>query len=70
MRHYDNLIKPDLVAPGNRIIGAYADENFLAANYNLSLGAAGAPLGTLVPEPASLAGLVLIATTLISRRRR
>ena len=35
VRHYDNLIKPDLIAPGNHIIGAYADENFLAANYNL-----------------------------------
>src|SRR5262249_55808180 len=26
-KHYDNLIKPDLVAPGNKIIGAAADDN-------------------------------------------
>lgn len=27
--HYDNLVKPDLVAPGNRIVGAAAFENYL-----------------------------------------
>jgi subtilisin family serine protease len=28
-KHYDNLIKPDLVAPGNKIIGAASDDNKL-----------------------------------------
>ncbi|HVF56108.1 MAG TPA: S8 family serine peptidase [Pyrinomonadaceae bacterium] len=38
VRHYDNLVKPDLVAPGNRIIAAQAPENFLVTN-NPSLDA-------------------------------
>ena len=29
VKHYDNLIKPDLVAPGNKIISAAAYNNFL-----------------------------------------
>ncbi|HVS81225.1 MAG TPA: S8 family serine peptidase [Pyrinomonadaceae bacterium] len=29
VKHYDNLIKPDLVAPGNKIIDAEADGNLL-----------------------------------------
>ncbi|PYS40567.1 MAG: hypothetical protein DMF71_13020 [Acidobacteria bacterium] len=29
VKHYDNLIKPDLVAPGNKIIDAESDHNFL-----------------------------------------
>jgi subtilisin family serine protease len=29
IRHYDNLIKPDLVAPGNRIVAAQARDNYL-----------------------------------------
>src|SRR2546428_1080967 len=29
VKHYDNLIEPDLVAPGNRIIGAAAADNKL-----------------------------------------
>ena len=29
MKHYDNLIKPDLVAPGNKIISAEAKNNKL-----------------------------------------
>src|SRR6185369_11253861 len=29
VRHYDNLIKPDLVAPGNRLIDAEANGNYL-----------------------------------------
>src|SRR6185295_7398866 len=28
-RHYDNLVKPDLVAPGNKLIEAEADSNYL-----------------------------------------
>jgi subtilisin family serine protease len=28
-RHYDNLIKPDLVAPGNKLVGSEADPNAL-----------------------------------------
>jgi serine protease AprX len=31
VKHYDNLIKPDLVAPGNKIIDAQADGNLLVA---------------------------------------
>jgi serine protease AprX len=31
--HYDNLVKPDLVAPGNKIIGAAADDNALLASH-------------------------------------
>src|SRR5256885_5413511 len=31
VKHYDNLIKPDLVAPGNKIIGAAAPNNELLA---------------------------------------
>src|SRR6185503_17116864 len=27
--HYDNLLKPDLIAPGNRIVGAAAADNYL-----------------------------------------
>jgi serine protease AprX len=33
LRHYDNLLKPDLVAPGNKIIGAAAVDNSLLANH-------------------------------------
>src|SRR5215213_8079682 len=29
IRHYDNLLKPDLVAPGNRLISANAERNLL-----------------------------------------
>src|SRR5262249_15386228 len=29
VRHYDNLLKPDLVAPGNKIISAMSPRNFL-----------------------------------------
>jgi serine protease AprX len=32
-RHYDNLIKPDLVAPGNRLISAQADNNLLVLSH-------------------------------------
>ncbi|HEX8685158.1 MAG TPA: S8 family serine peptidase, partial [Pyrinomonadaceae bacterium] len=30
-KHHDNLIKPDLVAPGNKIIDAAAEDNYLLA---------------------------------------
>ena len=30
VRHYDNLVKPDLVAPGNKLIGARSPNNRLA----------------------------------------
>ena len=33
MKHYDNLIKPDLVAPGNKIIAAEAKSNKLVATH-------------------------------------
>src|SRR5688572_12458085 len=29
VRHYDNLIKPDMVAPGNKLIDAESDNNYL-----------------------------------------
>src|SRR6185295_4057124 len=29
VRHYDNLVKPDLIAPGNKLIDAEADNNYL-----------------------------------------
>ncbi len=32
-RHYDNLLKPDLVAPGNKIVGAAASNNALLAGH-------------------------------------
>ena len=32
-KHYDNLIKPDLVAPGNRLISAQSDENLLVTSH-------------------------------------
>ncbi|HEX8336444.1 MAG TPA: S8 family serine peptidase, partial [Pyrinomonadaceae bacterium] len=32
-RHYDNLVKPDLVAPGNKIVYAEAAYNYLVTNY-------------------------------------
>src|SRR6185436_15671697 len=31
IKHYDNLMKPDVVAPGNKIIGASAPDNEIAA---------------------------------------
>src|SRR5215203_1909857 len=33
VRHYDNLIKPDLVAPGNRIVNAEAVDNLLITEH-------------------------------------
>src|SRR6185436_5833479 len=33
LKHYDNLIKPDLVAPGNKIIAAEAMNNGLVRKY-------------------------------------
>ncbi|HEY5445038.1 MAG TPA: S8 family peptidase [Pyrinomonadaceae bacterium] len=33
LKHYDNIIKPDLVAPGNKIISAEAANNQLLAEY-------------------------------------
>src|SRR5437867_5723654 len=32
LKHYDSLIKPDLVAPGNKIIDAESDGNFLVTH--------------------------------------
>jgi len=31
VNHYDNLVKPDLVAPGNRVIQAEAQDNYLVS---------------------------------------
>ena len=33
LNHYDNLIKPDLVAPGNKVIQAEAKDNYLVDSY-------------------------------------
>ncbi|HKQ52652.1 MAG TPA: S8 family serine peptidase [Pyrinomonadaceae bacterium] len=38
IKHYDNLIKPDVVAPGNRLISVQSMNNYLVAN-NPSLDA-------------------------------
>ncbi|HYP52928.1 MAG TPA: S8 family serine peptidase, partial [Pyrinomonadaceae bacterium] len=39
VRHYDNLVKPDLVAPGNKLVFAQATNNALvAANPSLDAG--------------------------------
>ena len=32
VRHHDNLVKPDLVAPGNKIVDAAAVDNYLLTN--------------------------------------
>src|SRR4030095_13713313 len=33
VRHYDNLIKPDLVAPGNKVVAAEARQNLLVTEH-------------------------------------
>jgi Subtilisin-like serine proteases len=33
VNHYDNLVKPDLVAPGNKVIQAEAKDNYLVTTY-------------------------------------
>ncbi len=33
VKHYDNLIKPDLVAPGNKIVAAESKNNYLVTTY-------------------------------------
>ncbi|HKP11708.1 MAG TPA: S8 family serine peptidase [Blastocatellia bacterium] len=33
VKHYDNLLKPDLVAPGNRVVSVESKNSWLAANY-------------------------------------
>src|SRR5207245_205698 len=33
VRHYDNLLKPDLIAPGNKLIYAESDGNLLVTQY-------------------------------------
>src|SRR5882762_8596523 len=33
VKHYDNLIKPDLVAPGNKIVSAEAANNYLVSSH-------------------------------------
>ena len=39
IRHYDNLVKPDLVAPGNKLIFAKAQNNLIVTTYpNLDTG--------------------------------
>src|ERR1700741_1315066 len=43
VRRYDNLIKPDLVAPGNKLIEAEADNNYLVTQTpSLDAGVSGA----------------------------
>ena len=43
VRHYDNLIKPDVVAPGNRLVQAQAVDNALVTN-NPALDAGVSPV--------------------------
>lgn len=41
VKHYDNIVKPDLVAPGNKLVFAESDGNLIVATYpNLDRGAA------------------------------
>src|ERR1044071_1262794 len=43
VRHYDNLVKPDLIAPGNKLIVAESDGNYLVTqNPSLDAGVSGA----------------------------
>ena len=42
-RHYDNLVKPDLIAPGNKLVDAEADGNYLVTQTpSLDAGVSGA----------------------------
>jgi serine protease AprX len=41
VRHYDNLVKPDLIAPGNKLIDAEADGNYLVTQTSLDAGVSG-----------------------------
>jgi serine protease AprX len=68
VKHYDNLIKPDLVAPGNKIIGAAAPNNkliqlnpdLLVGSDNTNNGKANMRLsGTSVSSPI-VAGAVAV----------
>jgi serine protease AprX len=44
VRHYDNLVKPDLAAPGNKIIAAASPNNLLLSNNpSLDAGVSGSP---------------------------
>ena len=43
VKHYDNLIKPDLVAPGNKIVDAESDHNLLVTQ-NPQLDAGVSPM--------------------------
>ena len=38
VKHYDNLVKPDLVAPGNKIVQAQAVDNLLVHKPSLECG--------------------------------
>ncbi|HYX43130.1 MAG TPA: S8 family peptidase, partial [Pyrinomonadaceae bacterium] len=43
VRHYDSLLKPDLVAPGNKIVDAEADDNLIIKEHpELDAGVSGA----------------------------
>src|SRR5256714_8545378 len=43
VRHYDNLMKPDLVAPGNKIVDAESDHNLLVTQHpQLDMGVSSA----------------------------
>ena len=42
IKHYDNLVKPDVLAPGNKIISAEAYHNYLVTTYpTLDAGVSG-----------------------------
>src|ERR1700752_1379681 len=71
VKHYDNLVKPDLIAPGNKLIDAEADGNLLVTqNPSLDAGVSGSEnrkmmylSGTLMATPvaAGTAALMLQA---------
>jgi subtilisin family serine protease len=49
VRHYDNLIKPDLLAPGNKLIEAQSPDNYLVAHHpNLDAGVSGSDLRNMM----------------------
>ncbi|HEY0100902.1 MAG TPA: S8 family peptidase, partial [Pyrinomonadaceae bacterium] len=62
VRHYDNLVKPDLVAPGNKIIEAQSASNYLVTN-NPQLDANVS--GSVIKEQMYLSGTSM-ATPVVS----
>jgi serine protease AprX len=64
-KQYDNLLKPDLVAPGNRIIAAESRDGFLASHYPLHNNGSGVNAymqlsGTSIAAPAVAGAAALL----------